>query len=142
MARNCGLTNQKRLFEKHYAQELFRIAKGDFESALALNSSNLGRKENIVYMCQQAVEKSIKASLVHLQIPFPLIHDLGSLISLLPDDKMPPGGFSLIELNPYASVRRYEEGSLPLIAQEIEAAVLAATTVINWCSQVLEMKKT
>ena len=100
--------NQKRLFEKEYAQELFRIAKGDLESAVTLKSGP-GRKENIVYMCQQAVEKSIKSVLVHHQIAFPLIHDLGSLIGLLPDQFMPPGGFNLIELNPlrlFADMKR------------------------------------
>lgn len=101
-------------------------------------------------MCQQVVEKTVKAVLVFYQILFPfpfpfpilflflLIHDLGSLNSLLPDALMPPGGFNLIELNPYASVKRYEEGSMQLLNDEIEAAVDATTQVIEWCQKSIQ----
>lgn len=127
----------KRLFEKQYAQELFHIAEGDLDSAKTL-FVGAGRKENIVYMCQQVVEKAIKSVLVHNQIAFPLIHDLGALIGLMPDQIMPPGGFNLIELNPFASVRRYEEGTLPLLPEEIDAAISAASQVIIWANKEIQ----
>lgn len=95
--------NQKHLFKKDYAQELLIIAKGDLDSAIELSKATSGRPENTVFLAQQSVEKSIKAVLVHLQIAFPLVHDLGILIALLPDEKMPPEGFALTELNPFAS---------------------------------------
>ena len=53
--------NQKRLFNKEYAKELLRIAQGDGESASALFKAKVGRPENIVFLAQQSVEKSIKA---------------------------------------------------------------------------------
>jgi hypothetical protein len=43
-----------------------------------------------------------------------------------------------IELNPYASVKRYEEGSMPLLNDEIEAAVDSTTQVIDWCRKSLK----
>lgn len=89
-------------------------------------------KENIVFLTQQSVEKSLKALLVHEQIAFPLVHDLGVLIALLPDQLIPPAGFNLIELNPFASIRRYEEGQMTLNEDEIKAALKAGADVIKW----------
>ena len=69
---------KKQLFPQAYAKELSKIAKGDLDSAVGLSKLNTGRRENIVFMAGQSVEKSIKSVLVHLQIAFPLVHDLGS----------------------------------------------------------------
>lgn len=71
-------------------------------------------------------------SIFKLQIAFPLVHDLGILVALLPDDKMPPEGFALIELNPFASVRRYHEGDIPLSNEEINASLDVAHRVVQW----------
>lgn len=129
--------NQKHLFKKEYAKELLRIAKGDLESAQELAKASAGRLENVVFLAQQSVEKSLKAALVHLQIPFPLVHDLGILVALLPDEKAPPEGFALAELNSFATVRRYEEGQLPLLKEEIDAALDAAGRVASWAASIL-----
>ena len=91
-----------------------------------------GRVENILYMIQQSVEKSLKSVLIHKQISFPMVHDLGILIALLPVDDYPPGGFDWAELNPYASVRRYEAGSLPISNEEVQAAFKATQLVHGW----------
>lgn len=129
---------KKQLFPKAYAQELFKIAAGDFSSAKILFEANShGRDENIVFIAQQSVEKSVKAVLVHLQIAFPMVHDLGILVALLPDDKMPPGGFALTELNPFASVRRYHEGDFPLTKDEIQASIEIAQKVIKWAQDIV-----
>lgn len=124
------------LFPKEYSIELLQIAVGDLKSAEVLfESIKLGRLENILYMAQQSVEKSIKAMLIHFQLKFPFVHDIGILIALLPVDHYPPGGFELTSLNPYASVRRYEEGRIPLESDEIQAALKAAQLVVAWASK-------
>jgi HEPN domain-containing protein len=129
---------QKQLFPKIYAKELLSIALGDLGSAQALYSAQAGgRPENVVFIAQQSVEKSVKAVLVHLQIAFPLVHDLGILVALLPDDKMPPEGFALSELNPYASVRRYHEGEVPLTKAEINASLDVARRVTKWAAALI-----
>ncbi len=128
------------LFKKEYAEHLFKIAQGDLGSAAALMASkHLGRPENTLYMIQQSVEKTLKAVLVHKQISFPLVHDLGILIALLPKDDYPPGGFDWTELNPYASIRRYEQGAMPISPEEIEAAFNATELVHRWA--LAEFKK-
>lgn len=124
---------KKQLFPKEYAKELLKISEGDLGSANTLfKAGPSGRPENIIFIAQQSVEKSVKAVLVHLQIAFPLVHDLGILVALLPDDKMPPEGFALIELNPFASVRRYHEGDVPLTKEELTASLDVAQRVVHW----------
>ncbi|MCX7979364.1 MAG: HEPN domain-containing protein, partial [Bdellovibrionaceae bacterium] len=124
-------TIKKQLFPKPYAQELFRIAQGYLASAAGLMKAKMGRPENVVFLAHQAVEKVVKAVLIHLQIPFPLVHDLGVLIALLPDQFLPPGGFSLTELNPFASIRRYEEGPIPLTEEELKLTLETASGVMD-----------
>lgn len=129
---------KKQLFPKEYAKELLQIAAGDLASAKTLFKANEGgRPENIIFIAQQSVEKSVKAVLVHLQIAFPLVHDLGILVALLPDDKMPPEGFALTELNPFASVRRYHEGDVPLTKDEIKASLDVAQRVAQWATSII-----
>lgn len=128
------------LFPKEYSIELLQIANGDLKSAEVLfKSMQSGRLENILYMAQQSVEKSIKAMLIHFQIKFPLVHDIGILVALLPADQYPPGGFELTSLNPYASVRRYEEGRIPLEFDEIQAALKAAHLVVAWAGRTIKV---
>ena len=54
---------KKRLYNKEYAYELFNIASGDLDSAIALSKANSGRPENIIFLDQQSIEKYIKAVL-------------------------------------------------------------------------------
>ncbi len=128
---------KKQLFPQAYAKELLKIAKGDLDSAVGLSKLNTGRPENIVFIAQQSVEKSVKSALVQLQIAFPLVHDLGILVALLPDDKIPPEGFALAELNPFASVRRYEEGQLPLTKEEIDTTLNVTEKVFQWATSIV-----
>ncbi|MBK8204363.1 MAG: HEPN domain-containing protein [Bdellovibrionales bacterium] len=129
---------KKQLFPKEYAKELLKIAEGDLASAKSLYKANDGgRPENIIFIAQQSVEKSVKSVLVHLQIAFPLVHDLGILVALLPDDKMPPEGFALTELNPFASVRRYHEGNFPLTQEEISASLDVSDRVAQWARSII-----
>ena len=66
-----------------------------------------------------------------------MVHDLGILVALLPDDKIPPEGFALTELNPYASVRGYEEGLLPITIEEIEAVLATTEKVAIWANSIV-----
>ncbi len=135
------MINQKRLFKKEYSVELLTIAKGDFESAKVLaGQKTKGRPENVIFLAQQSVEKAVKSALVFLQIPFPLVHDLGILVALLPDAKMPPKGFNLSELNPFASIRRYEEGLLPITESEVSTAMSTAQEVLQWAEKLMGSK--
>ena len=95
------------------------------------------RLENVVYLAQQAAEKSLKAVLNHLRIPFPLVHELGTLVALIPVEKAPPGEFDLSMLNPYATVRRYEEPNAELTRAEVEACFAAVEKVLSWSQELI-----
>lgn len=125
-------TFKKQLYPAAYAEELALIASGDLDPAVGLAKAAAGRPENIVFLAQQSVEKHIKAVLVHLRIAFPAVHDIGILVALLPDDKMPPGDFALSELNSFASVRRYHEADIPLTKEDIDISLDVAHQVMRW----------
>jgi HEPN domain-containing protein len=132
--------NKSILLPKDYSKELFKIAQGDLQSAeVLMKSFQSGRAENILYMIQQSVEKTIKSVLVFNQISFPMVHDLGILIALLPPAIYPPGEFDLTALNPYASIRRYEEGLVPLEFNEVQGTFDFAKLVLDWGKTQLEL---
>lgn len=105
--------SQEKLFLPEYANELLAIALGDLNTARAIKiqSASGVRLENALYMVQQCIEKSLKAVLVSQKIAVPLVHDIGAFLAKLPPDLQPPFGYELVDLNQYASVRRYEWGA-------------------------------
>ena len=128
---------EERLFKQEYALELLKIAEGDLESARGLNESKRGRPENICFLAQQCIEKALKAVLCWNQIPFPLVHDAGILVAKMPNGVVPPAGYHLAILTKFATVKRYEEGSLALTAQEIAAVLQIATDVFDWAKKII-----
>jgi HEPN domain-containing protein len=131
------LTNtQERKFLPSYAFELLRIAASDLESAEILQASKKGRKENIFYHIQQSCEKSLKAALVSLELPVPLILDLAALVAKLPDSVERPFGYELGELTQFATIRRYEEGEMILTAEEAAQGILLAKTILAWSMKI------
>jgi HEPN domain-containing protein len=128
------------LFSKDYAKQLLSIAEGDLKSASALiRAKDKGRPENSLYLVQQAVEKAIKSVLISKQIAFPLVHDLGILIAFLPESDYPPGGFDWTALNPFATVRRYEQGAIPITDEEVLTSYQSAKLVLKWAEEHLTL---
>jgi HEPN domain-containing protein len=126
------MTPKAKRFQKEYAIELLRIAEGDLQSAIDLNELQRGRIENILYLCQQAIEKSIKSVLIFLQKPIPMTHDLETLIVLLPTEDLPPHSSELSAFSIYASIRRYEEGYEEIEDEELLAAIQISREIIEW----------
>lgn len=50
---------------------------------------------------------------------------------------MPPEGFALSELNPFASVRRYHEGETALTPEEIKTSIEVAKKVDQWAKSIV-----
>ncbi|MBI1861961.1 MAG: HEPN domain-containing protein [Deltaproteobacteria bacterium] len=126
-----------RKFKPEYGQELFRIALADLESAQALLQSKRGRLENVLFLVEQAVEKSLKAVLCHEGKAIPLPHQLYAVLILFPANDLPPGGFGLNDLTPFATIRRYEEGKAIVTLEEAAQALTLATQVLAWSSRKL-----
>ncbi len=121
----------EKLFKKEYSAELLRIAVADLASAKIL-AQHGGRAENSIYHAQQSIEKALKAVLCDKGIPVPLVHDAGILVAKLPDNLSPPGGYSLSDLTPYATVKRYEEGVYEITQEEHLTALSLADEVLEW----------
>lgn len=124
----------ERLFAPGYAEELLRIAEGDFATAQFLlgGFDTKIRQENLFYMAQQAVEKALKAALCHAGRPVPLVDEIGALIAKLPENAQLPFGYELGQLNEFAASRRYEEGRLVLTKEEAQDVLDTARAVLDW----------
>lgn len=107
---DLAMSPKKKLFKQAYAKTLLRISEADLASAKVLSKAKAGRPENCCYLAQQSVEEALKAVLVWHRIAYPLVHELGVLVAKMPAGVSPPEGYELSLLDPYATVRRYEEG--------------------------------
>ena len=125
-----------KLYRPEYAKELLEIAKGDYESAYGLSQINMGRPENICYLAQQCVEKSLKALLCHSGKMIIHTHDLDSLVSHLPSNKAPPNAHLLGALTEYSLIRRYEKGFEILSKEDIELSPKLSKEVLEWAESI------
>ena len=75
----------ERKFAKSYSEDLLHIAKADLFAAKALAKNSRVRKETAIFLAQQCVEKSLKATLCYFELPIPLVHDLGALVARMPN---------------------------------------------------------
>lgn len=119
-------------YKSEYGFELLRIAEGDFVSASALYETGKGRKENVGYLAQQSIEKSIKAVLCFKGIAVPHTHELAALIPLIESTLYFPYGLEISDLSYYATVRRYMEGSYDIDDEEVRICVEIADAVLSW----------
>jgi HEPN domain-containing protein len=131
---------QERRFDPSYAKTLLEIAYGDFRTAVfaaqGIENQNV-RIENVFFMHQQAIEKALKAVLCHLEIPVPLVHDLGALLAKLPEGSQPDAGYELTTFNDFAGVRRYEEGTMIYEEEDIDDARILTGNLLAWASGIV-----
>lgn len=86
------------------------------------------------FHAQQAAEKALKAVLVARNIDPPHVHDLGSLLALMPADlRLSLAATEIARLTPFATAARYTEGldaSPDATWEQAEAAVAVAWRVL------------
>jgi HEPN domain-containing protein len=89
--------------------------------------------EQLCFFAQQAVEKCIKALLLHLAIDFPFTHNIQLLVNLLPSDIQSLSVFEEAAiLTPYAVFTRYPGELEPVTADKYSEAVRIASAVVEW----------
>jgi HEPN domain-containing protein len=125
----------ERQFDREYAKTLIQIAIEDLQSARGLRKSNEGRRENVVFLVQQAIEKAIKAVICHQGLPVPLVRELGALVARLPANLDVPHGYDLLKFNDYAGILRYERGHGKLTTADLDAALAAGADVVDWAQK-------
>lgn len=96
--------------------------------------------EDLCFDAQQAVEKAIKALLIARKVPFPYVHDLARLISLLEQagETIPETVQAAEELTRYAVVARYPGVVEPVTEDHYQEALKYAEAVLRWAEQRLK----
>lgn len=121
-----------RLFKREYARELLNVAKDDLEGARVLVAAKIGRQELPLFHVQQTIEKALKAALVWMGRPLPMVHSLAIILDRFPEGTQVPHADSLEDLTQFATIRRYEEGVALFTPDEITAALAMAQDVLDW----------
>ncbi len=123
---------KKRKFKKEYSVELLRIAEGDLQTARGLIQVKMGRRENIFFHLEQAIEKALKAVLCSREIATPFVHEMGIVLELFPADLEVPRSEEMLDLGQFATIRRYEEDIADLTDEEVQATLDLAVQTLDW----------
>lgn len=96
-------------------------AEGDLCAATHLLDGN-GAPWIVAFHAQQSAEKYLKALLVSFGTPFQKGHDIGELITLLPESSRPAiGPEAAFDLTQHAVASRYPEAREPTVEEAREA---------------------
>ncbi len=95
--------------------------------------------EEPCYELQQAVEKSLKAMLLHNGIIFPKTHDIDLLIKLLRNNfiEVPEKILDASIMTQYAVRTRYPDEIRKVTKEEYEEAIAIAENVYNWAKSLV-----
>jgi HEPN domain-containing protein len=109
---------------------------------LGLNSKDV-LPEQICFHAQQAVEKALKAVLLHKSIRFPAIHDIEELVQIGRHEgvQFPDWAEDLASLTPYAVETRYPGHWEDFQETEVNQARAVAQKTVEWVKAVLLSKK-
>ncbi|MBT4140069.1 MAG: HEPN domain-containing protein [Candidatus Latescibacteria bacterium] len=122
---------------------------GSPEEWLARSKSNLVRARNIpdepgflledaCFDAQQSVEKALKAIFVHLKVPFPFTHNLGTLLNLLSESiSISEDIKQAARLTEYAVETRYPPSIEKVSQEEYQEALDIAERVFSWAMTII-----
>jgi HEPN domain-containing protein len=98
--------------------------------------------EDLCFDAQQAAEKAIKATLLHLRVPFPYHHDLGALLDLVQKagKSVPKPVREASRLTRFAVVTRYPGIAEPIAREDYKKAVRIAEKVLRWAEKLIAKK--
>ena len=90
--------------------------------------------EDVCFDAQQAVEKALKALLLHRNIRFRFVHHIGELMDALSQngEQIPENVLSSVELTEFAVEARYPGPFEPVTEEEAKDAIETAQAVIEW----------
>jgi HEPN domain-containing protein len=122
------------------AEDWLRRARSNLERARAGKVSEGILYEDLCFDCEQAVEKSLKALLVHIDVPFPRTHSIANLIELIEDNgiDVEDDFKESISLTAYAVSTRYPGNFEPVYEEEYQEALKIAERVFNWVRKIIE----
>jgi HEPN domain-containing protein len=95
--------------------------------------------DTLCFHAQQAAEKSVKAVLLRLGVPFPRTHSLDILLQMLPEGcRRPPDEDEIRDLSGYAMAGRYPAGLERVTPRQRDRAVAAASAALEWAEGLIE----
>jgi len=99
--------------------------------------------EDLCFDAQQAVEKALKALLVHRNIPFRYVHDIAELLTLVEQGgiRLPEDVRLAASLSDYAVAARYPGPMEPVTEEEYQEAIALAEAVLRWVEQLLRLRQ-
>ena len=108
-------------------------ARHDLDTAKVVSSSLPDYDDTIAFHCQQAIEKTLKAYLIFLDIEFKPVHDLGYLMNLIgtKDDSLELYFGKVDEISRYAVQIRYPDAIIQLTKQQIQEAIEIADNLFG-----------
>lgn len=121
---------------REFVRDWLMVASVDMDSAKTMLAGGPKTYTWVAVLCQQAVEKLIKALLVYHQINIPRSHDIGMLLSLLVDgeEEFVQRNSDALVLTQFAVAPRYPDGFAPMgfaaagdlyaLAQRVQSDVL------------------
>ena len=118
-------------------------AKSNFQIAKAGKVFEDILYEDLCFDCEQAVEKSLKALLVSIDVSFPRTHSISHLIELIEEHSImvPDDIKDSISLTAYAVSTRYPGDFEPVDEQEYRETLETAEKVFNWVRKIIEDNK-
>ena len=97
---------------------------------------------DLCFHAQQAVEKSIKAVLIHHGIEPRKTHDIAHLLALLPANAPPPpAAEDMASLTSYAVMLKYPGDYEDVTEEDYREAVRIATSVYAWAERIVGKRK-
>jgi HEPN domain-containing protein len=124
-------------FPKGSPQDWLLHAYSDLELARTAKSPRV-LYETLCYHAQQAAEKALKALLVAHGTPAKRTHNIGMLLSLLPEDVVrPPEVEEAVSLTEYAVSTRYPGDLEPISEEEYQEAMRLAECVVRWAEEII-----
>lgn len=94
--------------------------------------------DTIIYHCQQAIEKYLKAYLTYRNIEFPRTHDLERLLQKCIDSETPFQTLSewILQVNSYGTGLRYPDNFYMPSEEEAQSMLQITEKIIQWVSNV------
>lgn len=122
---------------QHLVEEWLKRAKSNLKRAKTGKVSEEILFEDLCFDCQQAVEKSLKALLIYLNVEFPWTHSVARLIELIEETGMvlPEEIKDAIMLSEYAVTTRYPGDYEPVSEDEYNEAVVISEKVVDWITK-------
>ncbi len=120
-----------------------RRAESNLARAAVGKSDDKILYEDLCFDCQQAVEKSLKALMVVLDIEPIITHAIGLLLGSIEEKstiEVPPFVNESVILTDYAVQTRYPGFYEPVTEDEYKTALHLASQVVNWVKGEIERR--